>query len=49
MKDVFSPVGHSRWLAERIPGATAVLEPTAAHFDALHALPDILTWLIEED
>lgn len=49
VKDVFSPVGHSRWLAERIPGATAVLEPTAAHFDALHALPDILTWLIEED
>lgn len=49
VQDVFSPVGHSRWLAERIPGATAVLEPTAAHFDALHALPDILTWLIEED
>ncbi|MFK8908083.1 alpha/beta fold hydrolase [Streptomyces sp. YS-3] len=49
VKDVFSPVGHSRWLAERIPGATAVLEPAAAHFDALHALPAILTWLIEED
>ncbi|MFI1101277.1 alpha/beta fold hydrolase [Streptomyces melanogenes] len=49
VQDVFSPVGHSRWLAERIPGATAVLEPAAAHFDALHALPDILTWLIEED
>ncbi|MFJ5224813.1 alpha/beta fold hydrolase [Streptomyces sp. NPDC088400] len=47
-KDVFSPVGHSRWLAERIPGATAVLEPAAAHFDALHALPRILTWLIDE-
>ncbi|MFJ8231166.1 alpha/beta fold hydrolase [Streptomyces sp. NPDC094448] len=47
-QDVFSPVGHSRWLAERIPGATAVLEPAAAHFDALHALPGILTWLTEE-
>ncbi|MEU5158181.1 alpha/beta hydrolase [Streptomyces sp. NPDC020875] len=47
-KDVFSPVGHSRWLAERIPGATAVLEPTAAHFDALHALPGVLNWLIED-
>ncbi|MCX4822061.1 alpha/beta hydrolase [Streptomyces sp. NBC_01142] len=46
-KDVFSPVGHSRWLAERIPGATAVLEPAAAHFDALHALPRILTWLLD--
>lgn len=47
-KDVFSPVGHSRWLAERIPGATAVLEPAAAHFDALHALPGILTWLLDD-
>ncbi|MEU3602850.1 alpha/beta hydrolase [Streptomyces sp. NPDC006798] len=47
-KDVFSPVGHSRWLAERIPGATAVLEPAAAHFDALHALPRVLNWLIED-
>ncbi|MER7665934.1 MULTISPECIES: alpha/beta hydrolase [unclassified Streptomyces] len=45
-KDVFSPVGHSRWLAQRIPGATAVLEPAAAHFDALHALPRVLTWLL---
>ncbi|QXE37603.1 alpha/beta hydrolase [Streptomyces sp. GMY02] len=48
-KDVFSPVGHSRWLGERIPGATVVLEPTAAHFDALHALPRILTWLLEDE
>ncbi|MFJ8648149.1 alpha/beta fold hydrolase [Streptomyces sp. NPDC093546] len=47
-QDVFSPVGHSRWLAQRIPGATAVLEPSAAHFDALHALPRVLTWLLEE-
>ncbi|MEU7280545.1 alpha/beta fold hydrolase [Streptomyces sp. NPDC045431] len=47
-QDVFSPVGHSRWLAARIPGATAVLEPSAAHFDALHALPRVLTWLLEE-
>ncbi|MFG2561693.1 alpha/beta fold hydrolase [Streptomyces sp. NPDC048496] len=47
-KDVFSPVGHSRWLAGQIPGATAVLEPTAAHFDALSVLPGILNWLLEE-
>ncbi|MFJ6014101.1 alpha/beta fold hydrolase [Streptomyces sp. NPDC092952] len=46
-KDVFSPVGHSRWLAERIPNSTVVVEPTAAHFDALHALPRILNWLLE--
>lgn len=48
VKDVFSPVGHSRWLARRIPGATAVLEPAAAHFDALHALPRVLNWLLDE-
>ncbi|MYZ40071.1 MULTISPECIES: alpha/beta fold hydrolase [unclassified Streptomyces] len=47
-QDVFSPVGHSRWLAERIPSATVVLEPAAAHFAALHALPRILTWLLED-
>ncbi|MCX4551986.1 alpha/beta hydrolase [Streptomyces sp. NBC_01387] len=47
VKDVFSPVGHSRWLAGQIPGATAVLEPAAAHFDALHALPRVLNWLLD--
>ncbi|WP_326735360.1 alpha/beta fold hydrolase [Streptomyces sp. NBC_01022] len=46
-KDVFSPVGHTRWLASRIPGATVVVEPAAAHFDALHALPRILNWLLD--
>ncbi|MER7761503.1 alpha/beta hydrolase [Streptomyces sp. NPDC097619] len=45
-QDVFSPVGHSRWLARRIPGATADFEPTAAHFAAFRALPEVLTWLI---
>ncbi|MFD0025374.1 alpha/beta fold hydrolase [Streptomyces sp. NPDC058382] len=48
-KDVFSPVGHTRWLASRITGSTVVVEPTAAHFDALHALPRILTWLLDTD
>lgn len=48
VKDVFSPVGHSRWLAGQIPGATAVLEPAAAHFDALSVLPTVLNWLLDE-
>ncbi|WP_405997152.1 alpha/beta fold hydrolase [Streptomyces sp. NBC_00829] len=43
--DVFSPVSHFRWLAERIPGASAVLQPSAAHFAALPALPPILAWV----
>ncbi|MEU5715231.1 alpha/beta fold hydrolase [Streptomyces sp. NPDC020403] len=47
-KDVFSPVGHSRWLAGRIPDVTAVMEPTAAHFDALSVLPSVLNWLLDD-
>uniref|UniRef100_A0AAU2JM80 Alpha/beta hydrolase n=1 Tax=Streptomyces sp. NBC_00049 TaxID=2903617 RepID=A0AAU2JM80_9ACTN len=46
--DVFSPVGHSRWLAGRIPGVTTTIDPAAAHFAALHALPNVLTWLLRD-
>jgi pimeloyl-ACP methyl ester carboxylesterase len=42
--DVFSPVGHSRWLAERIPTARMVVEPGAAHFGAIRVLPEVLRW-----
>lgn len=45
-EDVFSPISHSRWLAGRIPSATAVLEPAAAHFTALRVMPEILVWLL---
>ncbi|WP_405816359.1 alpha/beta hydrolase [Streptomyces sp. NBC_01390] len=44
--DVFSPASHSSWLAARIPRATAVLEPAAAHFASLRALPTALNWLL---
>ncbi|GAA0390257.1 alpha/beta hydrolase [Microbispora corallina] len=44
-EDVFSPAEHSRWLGERIPGATLVIEAGAAHFASLAVLPDILAWL----
>ncbi|MFJ2001003.1 alpha/beta fold hydrolase [Streptomyces chartreusis] len=43
--DTFSPVGHFRWLADRIPSATPVLKPEAAHFAALPAVPEVLAWL----
>ncbi|GAB2928368.1 alpha/beta fold hydrolase [Streptomyces heilongjiangensis] len=46
-KDVFSPAAHSTWLAARIPRATAVLEPAAAHFASLRALPTVLGWLLK--
>lgn len=48
VKDVFSPASHSSWMAARIPRATAVLEPTAAHFAALRALPKVLAWLLAD-
>jgi pimeloyl-ACP methyl ester carboxylesterase len=44
--DVFSPVAHSRWLADRIPNASMLIQPGAAHFAALEVLPDVLAWLI---
>jgi pimeloyl-ACP methyl ester carboxylesterase len=44
--DAFSPISHARWLADRIPGSTAVVEPGVAHFSALDVLPDVLTWLV---
>lgn len=47
-EDVFSPAAHSSWLAARIPRATTVLEPGAAHFAALRALPTVLSWLLAD-
>ncbi|MHA6760808.1 alpha/beta fold hydrolase [Streptacidiphilus sp. PAMC 29251] len=44
-EDVFSPVRHSVWLRERMPGSTLRLEPGKAHFDAVSALPGLLPWL----
>jgi len=43
--DVFSPASHARWLADKIPNATVVVQAGAAHFGALDVLPDILRWL----
>lgn len=44
-EDVFSPVGHFHWLAERIGHSTAVLKPGAGHFAAQYALSEALDWL----
>ena len=45
-KDVFSPVAHTRWLAEQIPLAIRTIFPGKAHFGALEVVPDMLSWLI---
>ncbi|MFC1441836.1 alpha/beta hydrolase [Streptacidiphilus sp. N1-10] len=43
--DVFSPVSHSSWLHEHLPGSELGMEPGAAHFDAIARLPDVLSLL----
>jgi pimeloyl-ACP methyl ester carboxylesterase len=45
--DVFSPVAHTLWLADRIRTARLVVEPAAAHFGAVAVLPEVLSWLLE--
>jgi len=42
--DVFSPIGHMYWLAERINGAEVEREYGKAHFGAVQILPRILAW-----
>ncbi|WP_166345521.1 alpha/beta fold hydrolase [Phytoactinopolyspora limicola] len=44
--DTLVPVSHSVWLAERIPDALLVREPTAAHAGHFLATPDMLRWLV---
>jgi pimeloyl-ACP methyl ester carboxylesterase len=46
-QDVFSPVTHTRWLAERIPGALTIIPSDRAHFGALKAALEVIFWLIE--
>lgn len=47
-RDIFAPVGHFHWLTKKIPSAKAVLQPSAAHFAALPALPQVLVWARDE-
>lgn len=46
--DIFAPVAHFRWLTKKIPSATPKLQPSAAHFAALPALPQVLAWARDE-
>jgi pimeloyl-ACP methyl ester carboxylesterase len=45
VEDNFSPVNHSRWLADRLPNAEKAFEPNMAHFGAIEILPAVLPWL----
>jgi pimeloyl-ACP methyl ester carboxylesterase len=46
--DIFSPVSHTTWLAERIKHADVSIESGVAHFGAVAVLPDVLRWLAAE-
>jgi pimeloyl-ACP methyl ester carboxylesterase len=46
--DVFSPPGHTYWLAKRIRSADPDVETGAAHFGAVEILPRILTWVVKQ-
>jgi pimeloyl-ACP methyl ester carboxylesterase len=43
-EDVFSPVSHTRYLAEQISGRTLEIVAEAAHFSAIEKLPEALAW-----
>lgn len=43
--DSFSPVGHTEWLASRIPHARVQVQADTAHFGAVEVLPQVLAWL----
>jgi pimeloyl-ACP methyl ester carboxylesterase len=46
VRDVFSPVSHARWLADRIRDATLVLSEHSSHLHASAAQYDALRWLV---
>jgi pimeloyl-ACP methyl ester carboxylesterase len=46
--DRFVSADHSRWLAERIPGAEARITPDDGHLTLYeHSIPEIHAWLVE--
>lgn len=45
--DVYSPVGHTMWLAERLRRSTLVIANDAAHFGSMAVFPEVLGWLVD--
>jgi pimeloyl-ACP methyl ester carboxylesterase len=48
-RDIVVPPSHSAWLADRIPNATLIRAPEAAHAGHFDATPAVLDWLIGKD
>jgi pimeloyl-ACP methyl ester carboxylesterase len=48
-RDAFSPLSHTRWLAERIRSAVVMLSHRGSHLTASAVQHDALPWLVERD
>jgi pimeloyl-ACP methyl ester carboxylesterase len=47
-EDKFVPIGHGRWLSERIPGVESRLTANDGHLTLYeHRLPEVHAWLLE--
>jgi pimeloyl-ACP methyl ester carboxylesterase len=46
VQDVFVPVAHGRWLAERIPGVEARILDDEAHLSLYARIPEVHEWLL---
>jgi pimeloyl-ACP methyl ester carboxylesterase len=45
--DLFVPIAHGEWLAERIPNVEAHLSEADGHVTLLHRVPEVHAWLLE--
>jgi len=45
--DEFAPIGHTRWLASRLPNVELDEDLAGGHFTALEILPELLAWLVD--
>jgi pimeloyl-ACP methyl ester carboxylesterase len=43
--DVFTPIGHTYWMAKQVPGSVLEVQSGAAHFGAMEVLPRVLAWI----
>jgi pimeloyl-ACP methyl ester carboxylesterase len=44
-EDMFSPVGHTYWLAKQVPTSIVTVQSGAAHFGSVEILPSVLAWI----
>lgn len=47
-EDIYSPVSHTLWLAERIRHADVSIESGASHFGSIAVLLEVMRWLVAD-